>query len=132
MLSPTDFYSTLQSTGFDYLAGVPDSLLKNFREYVSDHASPGSEIIADNEGAELALVEGHVIDPTGVATTCRYRSAVRINPSDKLPDAAVRLRVEEAPSLLVIHTRIGARSNLGRPTIAPIENRMRFLRNLAT
>jgi hypothetical protein len=130
MLFPSGFYSTLQSTGFDYFAGVPDSLLKNFCGYVSDHASPGSEILAVNEETELALVEGHVIDPASVATACRYCSAMRINPGDKLPDEAVRLCVEEAPSLLVNHTNIGVRSNLGRPTIAPLENRMRFLRNL--
>jgi len=75
---------------------------------------------------------GYSIDLPGIARACCYRSAVRVERKDDLPDAVARLRADEGPALLEILTRKGARSDLGRPTIAPIENKIRFMQNLAT
>ena len=39
----------------DWVAGVPDSLLKDFCAYVTDHTPCGRHIIAANEGAAVGI-----------------------------------------------------------------------------
>lgn len=48
-LDPAEFYNLLGRRGIDFYTGVPDSLLKDFCAYVSDHAAPENHIITANE-----------------------------------------------------------------------------------
>lgn len=73
---------------------------------------------------------GHVIDLTAVANACRYRSTTRVDKVKDLPDAVKRLRSQDGPALMEILTHTGARGDLGRPTIAPVENKKSFMRNV--
>ena len=59
MLPCSAVYRALQDAGVRCFAGVPDSLLKDFCAYVSDHAPQSRHTITANEGAAVALVCGH-------------------------------------------------------------------------
>ncbi|MDR0375707.1 MAG: phosphonopyruvate decarboxylase [Treponema sp.] len=59
MIDPRFFYETLVSRGTDFFTGVPDSLLKHFCAYITDHAADERHVIAANEGAAIALAAGY-------------------------------------------------------------------------
>lgn len=61
MLSPHDFYSLCAEQDIDFFTGVPDSLLKNFCSYITDHVPDNQHIIAANEGGAVALAAGHYL-----------------------------------------------------------------------
>lgn len=90
--------------------------------------------IVINNGAHDSVggqpTAGHDIDVCEIARACRYRSAERIATSGDLDAAIDRLLAAEGPALLEIATAKGARSDLGRPTISPVENKQSFMRNL--
>jgi phosphonopyruvate decarboxylase len=51
-------YELLVQGGTRFFTGVPDSLLKSFCAYITDHASADRHVIAVNEGAAIALASG--------------------------------------------------------------------------
>lgn len=59
MLDCKDFYEALEQAGVSFFTGVPDSLLKSFCAYLSDHAQPSEHVIAANEGSAVAMAAGH-------------------------------------------------------------------------
>lgn len=59
MVSVEKLYNMLQAHGVDFFTGVPDSLLKDFCAYVTDHTPCGRHIIAANEGAAVGIAAGH-------------------------------------------------------------------------
>jgi phosphonopyruvate decarboxylase len=59
MIEPRIAFETLQKLGADFFVGVPDSLLKSFCAYVTDHVNSDRHIIAANEGAAVALACGY-------------------------------------------------------------------------
>ena len=73
---------------------------------------------------------GHMIDLSAIARACCYQSAIRVEQESDLPAAVNRLRRQDGAALLEILTSQGARADLGRPTIPPIENKTIFMRNL--
>lgn len=58
MLKPAVIYEKLQKLGVSFWCGVPDSLLKPFLSYVTDHTPSESHIITANEGAAVGLAAG--------------------------------------------------------------------------
>ena len=58
-LPPEAFYKMLTERGIDFFTGVPDSLLKDFCAYVTDHAPANKHIIASNEGAAVSIAAGY-------------------------------------------------------------------------
>ncbi len=58
MVSPESFYATLAEEGVSFLAGVPDSLLKEFCAYVDAVLPPEAHIISANEGSAVGLAAG--------------------------------------------------------------------------
>ena len=60
MIVPSEFISSLDGI-IDFYTGVPDSLLKDFCAYLSDHKKPEEHIIAANEGNSIALAAGHYL-----------------------------------------------------------------------
>ena len=58
-VSPKEFFNTLSSLGVDYFLGVPDSLLKDFCAYVTDHVHSSKHIITSNEGQAIAIGSGY-------------------------------------------------------------------------
>lgn len=59
MIKPSRFYSSLISHGVRFFTGVPDSLLKDFCAYVTDHVEAKDHVINANEGGALALAAGY-------------------------------------------------------------------------
>ena len=60
MIATELFVKTLQSEGVDFFVGVPDSLLKNFCAYVTDHCGE-NHVITANEGGAIGLATGHYL-----------------------------------------------------------------------
>lgn len=60
MIDTSLFYKSLTSL-VDFYTGVPDSLLKDFCAYISDHAEDDKHVIAANEGNSVALAAGHYL-----------------------------------------------------------------------
>jgi phosphonopyruvate decarboxylase len=58
MLNSGAFCNLLAAHGTDFFTGVPDSLLKSFCAWVTDHTEK-NHILAVNEGAALALASGY-------------------------------------------------------------------------
>ena len=58
MISPERIFDTIRDQGISFFTGVPDSLLKDFCAYVTDHVDEQAHIIAANEGNAIALAAG--------------------------------------------------------------------------
>ncbi|EER19189.1 Phosphonopyruvate decarboxylase, putative, partial [Perkinsus marinus ATCC 50983] len=54
-----EFYNKARACGVGYFTGVPDSLLKDFCAYVTDHAEANEHVIAVNEGSAVGLAAGY-------------------------------------------------------------------------
>ena len=61
MLSPHDFHNLCTKHDIDFFTGVPDSLLKDFCAYITDHVPENQHVIAANEGGAVALAVGHYL-----------------------------------------------------------------------
>lgn len=60
MIKPDSFVNSLIELGVEFFTGVPDSLLKNFCAYVTDHCGE-NHIIAANEGGAVGLASGYYL-----------------------------------------------------------------------
>ena len=104
------------------LAVIGTKAPKNFKHVVVNNGA--------NDSVGGQPTAGHAIDLTAIADACCYRSTARVDQAMDLPSAVNRLREQEGPALLEILTHTGARGDLGRPTIAPVENKKSFMRNV--
>lgn len=59
MIAVSQFCQLLKSNSIDFFAGVPDSLLSSFSQYLESSASRKQHIITANEGSAVALALGH-------------------------------------------------------------------------
>jgi phosphonopyruvate decarboxylase len=91
MISPENFYNILKKSGFNFYTGVPDSLLKDFCAYVSDHTEKNEHVIAANEGNAIALAAGHFLGNKKPGFVYMQNSGIgnTINPLLSLVDADV-------------------------------------------
>lgn len=103
MISCSFFYNCLTDYGVDFFTGVPDSLLKDFCAYVTDHTNPEHHIIASNEGGAIALACGHYLATNQPALVYMQNSGQgnAANPLVSLADADVY----SIPILLLIGWR---------------------------
>lgn len=61
MIECSTFYNMLTARGISFFTGVPDSLLKDFCAYITDHVSDDRHVIAANEGGAVALAAGYYL-----------------------------------------------------------------------
>jgi phosphonopyruvate decarboxylase len=61
MIQPEHLFRALADRGIDFYSGVPDSLLKDFCAYLTDHVDESHHLIAANEGNAVALSAGHYL-----------------------------------------------------------------------
>lgn len=61
MLRPEFFINKLAESDITCFAGVPDSLLKSFCAYLTDHVDARNHTIAANEGGAVAIAAGHFL-----------------------------------------------------------------------
>lgn len=103
MLECAATYSLIREQGFRFFTGVPDSLLKDFCAYVTDHAPRGDHIIAANEGMAVALAIGEFLGTGEPAVVYMQNSGIgnAVNPLLSLADP----EVYGVPMLLVIGWR---------------------------
>lgn len=103
MLKPQELYDALISQGVSFFAGVPDSLLKDFCAYVTDHTPPERNVITSNEGSAVALVAGYHLATSEVGLVYMQNSGLgnAVNPLSSLADP----EVYAIPMLLVIGWR---------------------------
>ncbi len=103
MIKPSVFYDLLVKGGADFFSGVPDSLLKFFCAYVTDHAPEDRHIIAANEGAAVALASGYYFATGRIPLVYMQNSGIgnAVNPLLSLADPDVY----SVPVLLVVGWR---------------------------
>src|SRR3989344_5760986 len=103
MISPQYFFALLKEQNFTFYAGVPDSLLKDFCAYVTDHSSDKDHIIAANEGNAVALAAGYHLASGKAGVVYLQNSGLGncINPFTSLTDK----EIYSLPLLLLIGWR---------------------------
>jgi len=67
------------------------------------------------------------IDLQKIALACGYKYAVSTNSLDELDKALRVVKESNELSFIEVKTAMGARSNLGRPTISAVENKQNFM-----
>jgi phosphonopyruvate decarboxylase len=97
------FYNKLVENGVSFFSGVPDSLLKDFCAYITDHAYKQNHIIAVNEGAAVGLCCGYHLATGRIPLVYMQNSGIgnAVNPLLSLADN----EVYRIPLLLVIGWR---------------------------
>jgi len=97
------FYEAMKGAGLDFYAGVPDSLLKDFCAYVTDHTPSERNVITANEGSAVALAAGYYLatGKPGVVYLQNSGLGNTVNPLTSLADQACY----GIPMLLVIGWR---------------------------
>lgn len=105
MLSSGEFHEALVARGVDFFTGVPDSLLKEFCQYVDRVGDRSRHIIAANEGNAVALATGYHLATGRTALVYLQNSGLgnAVNPLTSLADA----EVYSIPMLLLVGWRGG-------------------------
>lgn len=91
MIQSDHFFAALAERGVDFFAGVPDSLLKDFCAYVTDHVDDSRHVITANEGNAVALAAGHYLGTGKVGLVYLQNSGLgnTVNPLLSLNDPEV-------------------------------------------
>lgn len=102
MLDCNIFYNILVQQGIKFFTGVPDSILKGFCAYLTNH-NDSEHIIAANEGGAIALATGYHLATGEIPLIYMQNSGLgnAINPLVSLVDASVY----SIPMLLLIGWR---------------------------
>lgn len=95
---------------------------KNFKHIVLNNGAH------DSVGGQPTA--GFNINIPAIAMACNYKAAFHTDKRTELEEKMQLLKSVEGPALLEVKVAKGARNNLGRPTISPIENKKAFMRFL--
>lgn len=103
MIKPENFFNFLKEKNIDFYTGVPDSLLKNFCAYITDHSTEENNIITANEGNAIALAAGHYLATGEIGIVYMQNAGLGniINPLASLVDK----KVYNIPVLLMVGWR---------------------------
>jgi len=90
MILPSAFLDVITSFTVDFFCGVPDSLLKSFCAYVTDHFGD-DHVIAANEGGAIGFAAGHYLATGKMACVYMQNSGQgnAVNPLCSLADPDV-------------------------------------------
>mgnify|MGYP000880165967 CR=1 FL=1 len=92
MVNVKELYDFFQSHGINFFAGVPDSQLKPFCDYITGRLGIGSQhIIAANEGNAVALAAGYHLATGKIGLVYMQNSGLgnAVNPITSLADPEV-------------------------------------------
>ena len=91
MVEPKQFFDCLVKNGINFFSGVPDSLLKNICNYITDSTTHEDHIIAANEGNALSIGIGYHLSTGKVPMIYMQNSGLgnAINPLLSLADPDV-------------------------------------------
>lgn len=104
------------------MAIIGQSGLKNYHHIVVNNGKH------DSVGGQLTVALE--IDLPAIATACGYAAAQRVSSQEELREAVQGFSSIDGPIFLEVQVRGGARSDLGRPTTTPVQNKealMKFL-----
>jgi len=90
-------------------------------------------VVINNEAHESVggqpTIAGKV-DFQGIALSCGYKTAYKVTNIEELEDVLSEIKDKEGPILIEAKAVIGSRSDLGRPTKTPVENKIAFMQYL--
>lgn len=91
MISPSVFYNAFESAGVKLVAGVPDSLLKEFCKYADASLAKENHVITTSEGAAISLASGFYLATGNVSLIYLQNSGLgnTVNPLLSLADNEV-------------------------------------------
>lgn len=73
------------------------------------------------------------VDISAIALACGYKSAVRAASEEELNDALEAVSSKgNGPHMIVVDCALGSRTDLGRPTISPVDSKKAFMNYLST
>lgn len=103
MIAPADFLRALRANDIRFVAGVPDSLLKDVCAAMTEGLTAENHVIAANEGAAVGLALGHYLGSGRPALVYLQNSGLgnTVNPIASLADPAIY----GAPMILLIGWR---------------------------
>ena len=103
MIDSKIIFNALKRNKVDFYTGVPDSLLKFFCSFVTDHTDSSHHIIAANEGAALSIGIGNYLATKKIPLIYMQNSGLgnAINPLTSLADK----QVYSIPMILLIGWR---------------------------
>ena len=103
MVRPDFFYQQLTKYEIGFFTGIPDSLLKDFCAYITDHVPDKDHIIAANEGSAVGLACGYHLSTKRIPLVYMQNSGLgnSVNPLLSLADK----KVYSIPLLLLIGWR---------------------------
>ncbi|MDA8558476.1 phosphonopyruvate decarboxylase [Flavobacteriaceae bacterium] len=103
MINVKDFYNSLKKVNIDFFTGVPDSLLKDICNYITDETPKKNNIIAANEGGAIGLAMGYNLASSKTPLVYMQNSGFgnTINPLLSLADP----KVYSIPMLLLVGWR---------------------------
>jgi len=101
---------------------------------IGGSGAPNLKHIVLNNGAHDSVggqpTVGFDIDFPGIATACGYAFSACIERLEDLGAALANLRQAKGPGFLEVRVARGARSDLGRPKTAPMDNKKAFMERL--
>ena len=103
MLSPSTCLRDLNNLGVKFFTGVPDSLLKDFCECVTDRVAKSDHVIAVNEGGAVGIAIGKYIATEAIPLVYMQNSGLgnAVNPLMSLASK----EIYSIPMLLMIGWR---------------------------
>lgn len=72
------------------------------------------------------------IDFSKIAQACGYDFVARVNDDATLGDVLADVKTRKGRCFVEVESTIGARTDLGRPTVSPIENKRAFMKFIAS
>lgn len=82
----------------------------------------------DSTGGQKTVSDS--VDFSKVALACGYKSAKTVSTQKELVGFVKAIELQKCPGMLVVKLRRGARKNLGRPTLSPVELKKMFMSKL--
>ncbi len=95
---------------------------KNFRHIIFNNGAH------DSVGGQPTI--GFDIEIPAIAMANGYKLSLRAETAEEISGNFKQLQLSPGPSLLEIRVKKGARSDLGRPTATPIQNKIEFKKSL--
>ena len=102
-MKSSTFLKNLKKNQIDFFTGVPDSLLRNFTDYLSDNVSKTKHKIASNEGLAVSLATGYYLATKKLPLVYMQNSGLgnSINPLVSMLDS----KIYSIPLILLIGWR---------------------------
>lgn len=105
------------------LAIIGDQSSNNFKHILINNGSH------DSVGGQATV--GYQLDFEKIVLGCGYKSYLMADSTESLTTSMQTLVDLPGPVFLEVKTKPGAREDLGRPTIKPVENKKDFIQNLS-